>query len=139
MNIQKVKEFFKNDRLVETLGIEILLAEPGSCECRADIQEKHLNAANVVQGGMIFTIADFAFAVAANCKHPNVVSLNNTITYVRPPKGKVLLAQASEISATRRTCLYEVKVTDELGTEVAHMMATGFIKEGEIGLHRETT
>ena len=96
--------------------------------------EQHLNAGNVVQGGMIFTIADFTFAVAANCKHGNVVSLNNNITYVRPPKGKTLIARARETAFTRKTCLYEVEITDDLGTPVAFMTVSGFIKNGSLGL-----
>ncbi len=134
MDIEKIKKFFKNDRFVDGLGIKIVDAEAGQCECAAQIEEKHLNAGNVVQGGMIFTIADFTFAVAANCAHGNVVSLTNSITYVRPPKGKTLIARAKERSATRRTCLYEVEVTDELNTPVALMNVTGYIKEGSLGL-----
>lgn len=134
MDIDKVKEFFQKDRFVHANGIDIVSAGEGTCECAAVIAESHLNAGNVVQGGMIFTIADFAFAVASNCKHSNVVSMSNNITYVRPPKGKTLIARAKEISATRKTCLYEVELTDELGTQVAFMTATGYIKGGSIGL-----
>lgn len=136
MDIERVKEFFRQDRFVQALGIEIKSADAGTCECTAEIIERHLNAGNVVQGGMIFTIADFAFAVAANCKHGNVVSLNNTITYVRPPKGKILIARAQEIAFTRKTCLYEVEITDDLDTPVAFMTVSGFIKDGSIGLER---
>ncbi|WP_082903241.1 PaaI family thioesterase [Christensenella timonensis] len=134
MDIERVKKFFEMDRFVKGLGIVIDSAGEGECVCSALIEDKHLNAGNVVQGGMIFTIADFTFAVAANCKHGNVVSLSNNITYNRPPKGKKLIASAKEISATRRTCLYEVEVCDELGTNVAYVTVTGFIKEGSIGL-----
>ena len=134
MDIERVKEFFRQDRFVQALGIEIESADAGTCECTAEIREQYLNAGNVVQGGMIFTIADFTFAVAANCAHGNVVSLSNNITYHRPPKGAVLFASAKEISATRRTCLYEVCVYDDLDTQVAYMTVTGFIKDGGIGL-----
>ena len=134
MDSECVKKFFEMDRFVKNLGIVIDSAREGECSCSAPIEDKHLNAGNVVQGGMLFTIADFTFAVAANCKHGNVVSLSNNITYNRPPKGKVLKAHAREISATRRTCLYEVKIYDDLDTQVAYMTATGFIKEGSIGL-----
>lgn len=134
MDIARVKEFFKQDRFVDGLGIKIVSAGEGTCECAAQIEDKHLNAGNVVQGGMIFTIADFTFAVAANCAHGNVVSLSNNITYVRPPKGKTLIARAKELSATRKTCLYEVEITDELKTPVAFMSVSGFIKEGSLGL-----
>ncbi len=134
IDIEKVKAFFLKDRFVHCNGIEIVSAQEGMCECAAKIEEMHLNAGNVVQGGMIFTIADFTFAVAANCKHGNVVSLNNNITFLRPPKGGTLIARAREISATRRTCLYEVEVTDDAATQVALMTATGYIKEGSLGL-----
>ncbi|MEG2881612.1 MAG: PaaI family thioesterase [Christensenella sp.] len=128
MDIKEVREYFENDRFVRALGIEIVSAEEGKCECAAKIEDCHLNAGNVVQGGMIFTIADFAFAVAAHCKHGIVVSLTNNITYVRPPKGNMLIAQASETAATRKTCLYDVVITDELGTQVAYMSTSGYIK-----------
>lgn len=134
MDIERVKEFFRQDRFVQALGIEIESADAGTCECTAEIREQHLNAGNVVQGGMIFTIADFTFAVAANCKHGNVVSLNNNITYVRPPKGRRLIARAKETASTRKTCLYEVEITDDAGTPVAFMTVSGFIKGGSIGL-----
>ncbi|MEG2626251.1 MAG: PaaI family thioesterase [Christensenella sp.] len=128
MDIKEVREYFENDRFVRALGIEIVSAEEGKCECAAKIEDCHLNAGNVVQGGMIFTIADFAFAVAAHCKHGIVVSLTNNITYVRPPKGNMLIARASETAATRKTCLYDVVITDELGTQVAYMSTSGYIK-----------
>ncbi len=134
MEIERIKEFFERDRFVKGLGISIESADAGECICGVLIEDKHLNAGNVVQGGMIFTIADFTFAVAANCKHGNVVSLSNNITYHRPPKGRKLMACAKEISSTRRTCLYEVEVYDDLGTNIAYVTATGFIKEGSIGL-----
>ena len=108
MDIERVKGFFRQDRFVQALGIEIKSADAGTCECTAEIVEQHLNAGNVVQGGMIFTIADFTFAVAANCKHGNVVSLNNNITYVRPPKmcirDRMLAIPTSNVGCSRDMC-----------------------------------
>jgi len=43
-------------------------AEAGYCKARMKIEDKHLNAANVVQGGALFTLADLAFAIASNSR-----------------------------------------------------------------------
>ena len=78
-------------------------------------------------GGAVFTLADFAFAVAANAFEETVtVSQHVSITFLAPAKGKRLFAQARCRKAGRTTCLYEVDVTDELGGFVAHAVVNGF-------------
>ena len=86
-----------------------------------------MNANNAPMGGAIFTLADFAFAVAANGGSERVtVSQHVSITFLSPAKGSELLAEASCRKAGRTTCLYQVEVRDELGTYVAHAEVNGF-------------
>ncbi len=96
------------------------------------IQPEHSNAGGVVQVGVIFTLADYTFAVAANFQGTLTVSLNCNISYIRPPKGKLLHAHASLLSETRSVGFYEVVVSDEIGTNVAMMQVTGFKKEEKL-------
>ncbi len=79
-------------------------------------------------GGAIFTLADFAVAVASNghAETTNTVSLHGEITFLTPAKGKRLMAEANCIKEGRTTCFYEVAVTDELGTNVARATFNGF-------------
>ena len=67
MNAQKleqVQKVFANDRFATENGVVIDEVDDGYAKCSLEIQPHHLNAANTVLGGAIFTLADFAFAVA---------------------------------------------------------------------------
>lgn len=131
IDLNKVKEFFDNDRFVKACDIEIKEAKEGYCECVMQVGEKHLNAGNVIQGGAIYTLCDFTFAVAANCDGRLTVTQNADITYIKAGKGKSVKAVANKISSGKSTCLYEVKVYDEAETVIAYATFNGFIKEKE--------
>ena len=82
MNDELIKTF-KNDRFAALIGIEIVKMEFGHAVAKMDISEKHLNGLNMIQGGAIFTLADFAFAVAANASGQETVGLNANIAYFK--------------------------------------------------------
>ncbi|MBQ8588919.1 MAG: PaaI family thioesterase [Firmicutes bacterium] len=127
-DLQFIRDFFKHDRFATDAGAVIDWVKPGEARCSLELGPQHQNAAGILQGGVAFTLADFAFAVAANVTHPVTVSLNNQIAFLRPPKGAKLIATAKELSAGKTTCYYEVEVTDEFETSVAHMTVTGYIR-----------
>ena len=126
--LEEVKARFSDDKFAQYTGIEITEAERGRAVCILTLRPEHMNANNVPMGGAIFTLADFCFAVAANTalESGHTVSQHVSITYLSPAKGSRLIAEASCIKAGRRTCLYEVHVTDEMGTQVAHVTVNGF-------------
>jgi len=80
-------------------------------------------------GGAIFTLGDFASAVAANgyLAEGNVISLHSDITFLSVAKGNKLLAEATCVKHGRTATLYTVKITDELGAEVAYVSMNGRI------------
>ena len=119
----------ENDQFAKLVGLELVKVELGYAEVRMTIQEKHLNGVGIVQGGAIFTLADFAFAAAANAGGNVTVGITANITYSKPAKGKTLLAKASETSASRSLCNYTVDIYDEDNAVlIAKFNATGFIK-----------
>ena len=121
MAIEKVKAFFKGDiYALDTTGINIEEADEGFAVCTLVPGEKHVNADGVVQGGAIYTLADFCFAVAANAEEivkygkPRTVTLSANITYLRPAKlNEKLVATAKCVKQGRTAGYYEVKVTPE--------------------------
>lgn len=127
--LEQIREAFAADRFAtEVAGCEIRLAEPGHSVCSMELKPHHLNAAGTPQGGAVFTLADFSFAVAANSFAEYIsVSLQHDITYFTPAKGKVLLAEAHCAKSGRTTCFYTVDITDDLGTRVAYMTVNGFV------------
>ena len=123
--------FYRDKYAVELTGVVIDEVGHRCAKCHLDIDERHYAAHHHVMGGVVYTLADFAFAVAANAAHPITVSLNNQITFLKPPKGAKLIARAREISSGKTTCYYEVEVTDELETRIAHMTVTGYIRPAQ--------
>ena len=77
-------------------------------------------------GGVMFTLADFAFAVASNQRHKVTVALDVQIHYFSPPKGTRLLARAHCVKDGRTTCVYDVDITDDTGRAIARFTATGY-------------
>ena len=126
--LDQIRACFAGDRYAtETTGVSIQEAQPGRAVCILPLRPGLLNANNTPMGGAIFTLADFAFAVAANGHSQSVtVSQHASVTFLSPAKGQTLTARASCLKAGRQTCLYAVEITDELGTYVAHVTVNGF-------------
>ncbi len=129
MNKSKVVEYFFNDRFARLAKIEIQEVKEGYCKVKMPIEDIHLNALDILHGGAIFTLADFAFAVASNSRGRAAVSINASITYFKPPKGKTVFAETEEINLGNRLATYQVKVYDEVGTNIALFTGTVFRTE----------
>ena len=86
-----------------------------------------MNAGGVIQGGVVFTLADFAFAIATNCAGTVTVSLENNISYIAPAVGK-LTAIAKTVRETGKLTFCDVEVFNEGGEIIAKMSVTGYKK-----------
>lgn len=126
--LEEVRTRFVHDRFATENGAVIEEVKEGYARCSMDITPLHLNAAGGVMGGAIYTLADFAFAVAANWNQPLHVSLTSQITYLTGAKGKKLIAQARMVKEGRSTCFYMIDVADDLGNMIAHVTTNGFVK-----------
>ena len=127
MNEERIT-FFKNDRFAALTGIEIMEAGPGYCKARLEIKDKHLNAANVVQGGAIFTLADFAFGVAANSHGQLALAINVNISFLKGKSEGILFATATELADPKRIGAYDVLVTDEADEVIARFNGLAYRK-----------
>lgn len=126
--IDAVRDYFAADRFAMGLGIQIESAGDGRAVCAVTLADSHKNAMGVAQGGLVYTLADFAFAVAAHTARPGTVTLDSTMHYLRPATCARLTATAAPVNAGRTVCLYSVAVTDEKGALVAQASFTGFCK-----------
>ena len=111
---------------VDTLGCEIESAEPGRAKVSLKIDDSHRNGHGEVMGGVIYTLADFAFAVAANLEEFGTVTADSSISFYNRVKGSVLYAEAVFVRDGGRLRFCETKVTDDEGTFVARVTATGY-------------
>jgi len=122
------REFAGDIYATQTTGITIDAADKDYARCSLKTGPQHMNAAGVVMGGAIFTLADFTFAVAANSESMDSVSLTSSITYLSAARGGTLTAESRCVRSGRSTCHYIITVTDESGRVIASVSTTGFRK-----------
>ena len=114
------------DRFASGNDIRLTKVEAGYAEAELTVSEKLLNGNDVVQGGAIFTLADIAFAGAANSENEGMVTQSSHLTFLRPGTGKKLFASARVIHRGRTTGLYSVEIRNEEGKLVASGQMNGF-------------
>lgn len=108
------EEFSKDLYATELSGAVIDEIGDNYARCSMELTEKHKNAYGGIMGGAIYTLADFAFAVASNFgKEAATVSVVGQASFMSQPKGNVLIAEARLIKDGRSNCFYDVTVTDE--------------------------
>jgi acyl-CoA thioesterase len=127
--MDELKAFFGGDRFAARNGIVLLEVSEGAARARLTVGPDHLNAAGVVQGGAVFTLADFAFAAASNSRGNVALAIEAHVTFLRPVRTGALLAEAREEGGSRRLSTCTVRVTDEGGGLVALFTGTAFRKD----------
>ena len=105
----------KSDRYASFLGIEITKIERGYAQANLTVTERMLNFNGFAHGGLIFSLADAAFAAACNSFNQTAAALSFHIAYRRPVQVNTqLVAEAVEESSGKSTALYEIVVkTDD--------------------------
>ncbi len=127
---EQARGIFENDRFAtKVTGIVIEKVDEHYARCSLNLEQKHLNARGAVMGGVIFTLADFTFAVAANVGNLTTVTLSSSIQYLNGVKGERLIAETCCEKEGKSTCCYTLRIRDELGTEVAAVTSVGFHME----------
>ena len=125
--LEEAREIFSKD-LYATKQSGIQIEEVGEyyAKCSMPITENHRNAYGGIMGGCIYTLADFAFAVASNFEKENLtVSLVGQASFLSMSKGSILYAEARLIKDGRTNAFYDVMITDDLGKEIAVVSFTG--------------
>ncbi|MDQ7979994.1 hydroxyphenylacetyl-CoA thioesterase PaaI [Paraburkholderia sp. SARCC-3016] len=111
---------FEADACGRALGIELLEVREGYARMQMRVRADFLNGHRICHGGLIFTLADSAFAFACNSHNVNTVASGCSIEFLRPVhSGDTLTAEAVEQSLTGRTGIYDIRVTNRANETVA--------------------
>ncbi|MDD4279772.1 MAG: PaaI family thioesterase [Candidatus Sumerlaeales bacterium] len=106
-----IRHFNDNDMFCRRNGIRITEKREGYARAEVLIEKHHVNGMNNVQGGVLFTLADFALAAAACTDVGRGVSMHCSITYYKTGKlGDLVIAEAVEDNRTRRTATCLVRI-----------------------------
>lgn len=127
-----IKEYFENDRYAAISGIELLEAAQGRARAKMEIRDMHLNSCKTVQGGAIFTLADFTFAVAVNAYGNMAVSVETSIRFFKAASTGTLFAEAKVVNNHAKLATYETRVTNEKNELIAHFTATAYRKDARL-------
>ena len=132
MNHDEMKAFFQNDRFAAMIGAQIDSLSADEVICSLKLEDCHMNAGGSTQGGVIFTLADYAFGLAGNydsmAKDEKAASVSQSfhITYLAPPAGERLIAKTRCLRKGAKLSVYQVSVTDDLGTQVAEVTGNSY-------------
>lgn len=121
------------DRAAQALGIKIVRVAPGAALLTMAVRPDMVNGHHICHGGMIFSLADTAFAYACNSYNKNTVASACHIDFLAPAKeGETLEADAVEQSAAGRTGVYDVTVRTAGGKTVALFRGKSYRISGEV-------
>jgi acyl-CoA thioesterase len=127
-DFEAVRHFFENDRFAATSGMRLLELRPGFARTCLRVEERHLNNLGTVQGGAIFTLADFAFGAASKTGGRATVAVSTSLSFLKPTQSGTLYAEATEVSRSRRLSVCSARVTNDAGELVALFQGTAYIK-----------
>jgi acyl-CoA thioesterase len=92
-------------------GLRLIAAREGYAQVALDVDETMLNGHGTAHGGIIFTLADTAFAYACNSRNEAAVAQNASIAFLSPGRaGEALTAEAVEQASAGRSGVYTVTV-----------------------------
>jgi acyl-CoA thioesterase len=117
---RSAEAMWRQDRASKWVGLRLEEIGAGRARMTVEVRDEHLNGHGICHGGVIFTLADSAFAFACNSHNRVAVAQHNSISYVSPGRGgEILTAEAREVSLTGRSGLTDVTVTGGDGRLVA--------------------
>lgn len=106
-------------------GIVIGEARAGYARVSMQVRADMLNGHRIVHGGLVFALADTAFAYVCNGRNEKTVAAQASIVFLGSAKeGDVLVAEAEEVSTAGRSGVTRVSVKTADGRAIAEF--TGY-------------
>jgi acyl-CoA thioesterase len=111
---------FARDMASRMLGFRVAGVKPGYARLTMTVRPDMVNGHRICHGGLIFTLADSAFAASCNSYDESTVAAAASIDFLAPAfEGDELSAEAGELWRSGRSGLYEITVTNQRGERIA--------------------
>lgn len=109
-----------DDHASQAFGMKVEAVGPGEATMSMIVRRDHLNGHGTCHGGVIFTLADSAFAFACNSHNKVTVAQHCSVSFLAPGReGDQLIATAREVTLAGRSGVYDVSVARADGTVIA--------------------
>lgn len=127
-HVEKVKRLInEKDALISLFKMTIVELKAGSSVVSMKIEKGHVNAAGYCHGGVIFSLADVAFALACNSHGKLAVALDMSISFIKAVSpGTKITARCIERHRGKSTGRYTIEVMDNENNLIALLKATAF-------------
>ena len=119
-SIRPNRAMMARDRASASLGLVVERDDPGHAVVSMRVRDDMANGFGITHGGMVFALADTAFAIACNEDDRVTVAAGADIAFLKATSpGQTLTATAVRRVRSGRSGIYDVTVTDESGELVA--------------------
>ena len=116
-----------DDKFAKSIGAQLTEVREGYACAELIVEDRHLNGAGVCQGGVIYTLADLAFAAVANSHGILSLGISNTITFIKSAQlGETIKAECTEQVNHHRLPYCDIKITNLQGETLAIMTGLGY-------------
>lgn len=124
---------FSRDAASLGLGMQVAEVRPGYARVTMTVRPDMVNGHKTCHGGLIFSLADSAFAVSCNSHNESNVAASASIDFLAPAReGDGLTAEAQELWRSGRSGIYEVTVTNQRGERIALFRGRSHRIRGEV-------
>ena len=124
---------WSGDRASSWFGMELIDIDEGCAVMAMTVKHHHVNGHDVCHGGVIFALADSAFAFACNSRNQSTLAFHNSITYIAPARlGDRLTARAREVSRIGRSGVTDVTMTNQDGQTIAEFRGVSRMIKGQL-------
>lgn len=131
--IKSGNALWADDHATHWIGMTLDHVDEGAATLGLVITRNHCNGHGMCHGGMIFALADSAFAFACNSRNQATVAQHNSINFIASAQiGDHLTATATEVSLTGRSGIYDVRVTNQTGKVIAEMRGMSRTIKGQL-------
>jgi acyl-CoA thioesterase len=128
-----IEAMYPNDAAAQMLGITIKANRPGHASAYMTVRADMTNGHAICHGGMLFTLADTAFAYASNNTNKNTVASGCTIEFIAPAlQGDELTAVATERTRSGRTSVYDIEIFNQRDELIALFRGKGYQIRGSV-------
>jgi acyl-CoA thioesterase len=122
---QVVDIMYNGDAFSQWLGIERVEERAGYCKLKMTVRPEMTNGFKIAHGGISYSLADSALAFASNGHGQQAVSIETSISHTKAVKtNDTLFAEATEQNITRKTGIYQVRITNQNNELVALFKGT---------------
>lgn len=109
-----IATMLENDAFSKWMNVEVLHIDKGICVLEAEVHEDMLNGFQIAHGGISYSLSDSALAFSSNAYGYKCVSIETSISHIRPVfNGDILTVKSEEIHRGRTIGIYSVEIINQ--------------------------